>query len=407
MRLVQLQRPLQAAAIARSCRPILSTFTLPVRPSIPAPPQTPAAGNAAVEGRRFASVKSQGAYKIPNKKTLPKKLGAKKSGDQYVIPGNIIFKQRGTMWHPGENALKGRDHTIHAAVAGYVKYYRDPQLHPNRQYIGVAFNREDTLPYPRDEPRRRKLGMVAVTRKVHDKKDNITASGIPRRVVRKGGLYDVESLEQNLWSRDKARELAEARQVRPGSDVGAPVEMAAAESAAAAGEVEMTPIAGAESGEANPGKGRKKRSRAEQREFVHPLAFIQKRWLERRRTRTLHLNPRNYSYAESNAAIGRLASRTMYTAPWKLGGRKARLRSRRKRTEESFKQIAANRELVRQERERERIAEEAKRARMLAKQRAKGQGRAEGKKGEGKEVKGEEKEGEKPAAGEEEKKVDA
>ena len=75
------------------------------------------------------------------------------------------------MWHPGENALKGRDHTIHAAVEGYVKYYRDPQLHPTRQYIGVAFNRDDTLPYPKDAPRRRKLGMVAVTRKVHEKKD--------------------------------------------------------------------------------------------------------------------------------------------------------------------------------------------------------------------------------------------
>ncbi|KAK7740994.1 54S ribosomal protein L2 mitochondrial [Cytospora paraplurivora] len=396
MRLVQLQRPLQAAAIARSCRPTLSTFALPIRPSIQAPSSTPAAGNAAVEGRRFASVKSQGAYRIPNKKTLPKKLGAKKSGDQYVVTGNIIFKQRGTMWHPGENALKGRDHTIHAAVSGYVKYYRDPKLHPTRQYIGVAFNREDTLPYPKDEPRRRKLGMVAVTRKVHDKKDNISASGIPRRVVRKGGLYDVEALEQQLWSREKARELAEARgETTPAATGEAseasstskadPAQAAAGEAAASEGEVAATPITSAESGEAEPGKGRKKHSRAGQREFVHPLAFIQKRWLERRRTRTLHLNPRNYSYAESNAAIGRLVSRTMYTAPWKLGGRKARMRARRKRTEEGFKQIAANRELVRQEREKERIAEEAKRARMLAKQRAKGQGRAEGKKVEGKE----------------------
>ncbi|ROV92419.1 hypothetical protein VPNG_09581 [Cytospora leucostoma] len=379
MRLVQLQRPLQAAAIARSCRPTLSTFTLPIRPSIQAPSSTPAAGNAAVEGRRFASVKSQGAYRIPNKKTLPKKLGAKKSGDQYVVTGNIIFKQRGTMWHPGENALKGRDHTIHAAVSGYVKYYRDPKLHPTRQYIGVAFNREDTLPYPKDEPRRRKLGMVAVTRKVHDKKDNISASGIPRRVVRKGGLYDVEALEQQLWSREKARELAEARgettttggEASSTSDAD-PAQAAAGEAAASEGEVAATPITSAESGDAEPGKGRKKHSRAEQREFVHPLAFIQKRWLERRRTRTLHLNPRNYSYAESNAAIGRLVSRTM--------------------------------ELVRQEKEKERIAEEAKRARMLAKQRAKGQGRAEGKKVEGKKVEG--KEGEKAEkAGE--KKADA
>lgn len=37
-------------------------------------------GNGVVEGRRYASVKSQGAYRIPNKKTIGKKLGAKKSG---------------------------------------------------------------------------------------------------------------------------------------------------------------------------------------------------------------------------------------------------------------------------------------------------------------------------------------
>lgn len=308
------------------------------------------------------------------------------------------------MWHPGENALKGRDHTIHAAVAGYVKYYRDPQLHPTRQFIGVAFNREDSLPYPKDEPRRRKLGMVAVTRKAHEKKDNISASGIPRRVVRKGGLYDVQALEQELWSRDKARELAEAKH---NAAAPSPAGTAAAQEAGEAGEVEgATPITGAESGEAGPGKeGRRKQTRAQQREFVHPLAFIQKRWLERRRTRTLHLNPHNYSYAESNAAIGRLASRTMYTAPWKLGGRKARFRARRKRTIERFEQIAANRELVKQEREKERIAEEAKRAKMLAKQRAKGQGRADGKKVDGKEVKEGGKESEKEVVIE--KKVDA
>ncbi|KAL1847228.1 54S ribosomal protein L2 mitochondrial [Diaporthe australafricana] len=375
MRLGQLQRPLQAVAVAGCCRPTLTTFALPIRPAVQSIPAQAQSADGVVEGRRYASVKSQGAYRIPNKKTLAKKLGAKKSGDQHVIPGNIIFKQRGTMWHPGENTLKGRDHTIHAAVEGYVKYYRDPQLHPTRQYIGVAFNRDDSLPYPKDAPRRRKLGMVAVKRKAHEKKDAITASGIPRRVVRKAGLYDIEELEQRVWSRDKAHELEQARKARAASSG----EKAAAQAAAGAGETEPTPITGTEGAEAiKAGKGKGgKRTRSQQRRLVHPLAFIQKRWLERRRTRTLHLNPRSYSYTETNAAIGRLASRTMYTAPWKLGGRKARLRARRGRTEQRTKQLAADRELVRAEREKERLAEEAKRARMLAKQRAKGQGRAQ------------------------------
>ncbi|KAL1303988.1 hypothetical protein AAFC00_000433 [Neodothiora populina] len=90
-----------------------------------------------------------------------KRLGAKKSGEQYVIPGNIIFRQRGTHWFPGDNVGMGRDHTIYATQAGYVKYYKDPLRHPKRQYIGVVFERSQTLPQPPNAVRRRKLGMLA------------------------------------------------------------------------------------------------------------------------------------------------------------------------------------------------------------------------------------------------------
>lgn len=48
-----------------------------------------------------------------------------------------------------------------SAVAGFVKYYRDPARHPKRQYIGIVFNRNDTLPTPPNAARRRLLGMVA------------------------------------------------------------------------------------------------------------------------------------------------------------------------------------------------------------------------------------------------------
>lgn len=58
----------------------------------------------------------------------------------------------------------GRDHTIYATEAGYVKYYRDPELHPKRRYIGVCFEREGTLPTPRNAPTRRRLNMIAVPR---------------------------------------------------------------------------------------------------------------------------------------------------------------------------------------------------------------------------------------------------
>ncbi|OAL43365.1 hypothetical protein IQ07DRAFT_552609 [Pyrenochaeta sp. DS3sAY3a] len=91
-----------------------------------------------------------------------KRLGAKKSGGEYVIPGNIIFRQRGTAWFPGENCKFGRDHCIFATESGYVRYYRDPKLHPKRQYIGVALEKDHVLPYPLHAARRRRLNMVAV-----------------------------------------------------------------------------------------------------------------------------------------------------------------------------------------------------------------------------------------------------
>lgn len=84
IRLSQLQRPLQAVAVAGSCRPTLATFALPSRPTVQSTPAQTHPADCVVEGRRYASVKSQGAYRIPNKKTIAKKLGAKKSGGTFM-----------------------------------------------------------------------------------------------------------------------------------------------------------------------------------------------------------------------------------------------------------------------------------------------------------------------------------
>ncbi|KAH8702297.1 ribosomal L27 protein-domain-containing protein [Talaromyces proteolyticus] len=113
---------------------------------------------------RYASHQAQGRANSGSKDSPGKRLGAKKSGEQYVVPGNIIFRQRGTKWFPGENCAMGRDHTIYATESGYVKYYLDPELHPKRRYIGVCFEREGKLPTPRNAPTRRRLNRIAVPR---------------------------------------------------------------------------------------------------------------------------------------------------------------------------------------------------------------------------------------------------
>jgi large subunit ribosomal protein L27 len=51
-----------------------------------------------------------------------KRLGIKKFGDESVIAGNIIIRQRGTKTHPGKNVGMGRDFTLFALKAGVVKY---------------------------------------------------------------------------------------------------------------------------------------------------------------------------------------------------------------------------------------------------------------------------------------------
>ena len=53
-----------------------------------------------------------------------KRLGVKKFGDQSVLAGNILIRQRGTKYHAGVNVGVGRDHTLFAKADGRVKFAR-------------------------------------------------------------------------------------------------------------------------------------------------------------------------------------------------------------------------------------------------------------------------------------------
>ena len=50
------------------------------------------------------------------------RLGVKIFGGEQVVAGNIIARQRGTKWHPGQNVGLGRDHTLFALVDGRVEF---------------------------------------------------------------------------------------------------------------------------------------------------------------------------------------------------------------------------------------------------------------------------------------------
>jgi large subunit ribosomal protein L27 len=63
-----------------------------------------------------------------------KRLGVKKFGGQVVVAGNIIVRQRGTKYYPGQNVGIGKDHTLFALTDGRVAF-RDGKL--GRKFVCV------------------------------------------------------------------------------------------------------------------------------------------------------------------------------------------------------------------------------------------------------------------------------
>ena len=64
-----------------------------------------------------------------------RRLGVKLFGGQAVVPGNIIVRQRGTQWWPGQNVGMGRDHTLFALTEGTVSFRKGLK---GRTYISVV-----------------------------------------------------------------------------------------------------------------------------------------------------------------------------------------------------------------------------------------------------------------------------
>ncbi|EOY14765.1 hypothetical protein QUC31_000197 [Theobroma cacao] len=71
--------------------------------------------------KRWATKKTAGSTKN-GRDSKPKNLGVKKFGGERVIPGNIIVRQRGTRFHPGNYVGMGKDHTLYALKEGCVKF---------------------------------------------------------------------------------------------------------------------------------------------------------------------------------------------------------------------------------------------------------------------------------------------
>ena len=66
--------------------------------------------------------KKAGGSSRNGRDTAGRRLGIKKYGGESVVSGNIIVRQRGTKYHPGDNVGMGRDHTLFSLTSGKVKF---------------------------------------------------------------------------------------------------------------------------------------------------------------------------------------------------------------------------------------------------------------------------------------------
>ncbi|CAE7057397.1 unnamed protein product [Rhizoctonia solani] len=111
---------------------------------------------------RTATKKAGGTTKNHGK-SPGQRLGIKKFSDQLVKAGNILVRQRGTQFHPGQHVGIGKDHTLYALAPGFVRYYTrpNPTSRGQRRYVGIVQERGEIL--PRDEAahgRSRYFGLV-------------------------------------------------------------------------------------------------------------------------------------------------------------------------------------------------------------------------------------------------------
>ena len=80
----------------------------------------------------FASKKGAGSTRN-GRDSNSQRLGVKRFGGERVVPGNIILRQRGTRFYPGENVGIGKDHTLFALIEGTVEF----STRRNKQHVNV------------------------------------------------------------------------------------------------------------------------------------------------------------------------------------------------------------------------------------------------------------------------------
>lgn len=135
-----------------------------------------------------------------------KRLGVKLFGGQAAKAGNIIVRQRGTKFHPGENVYMGKDYTLHAAIAGKVEFIKRRK---NRTFVNILPFDEvvEAVTQPKPQP---KAEPVATAPEVEEKADEVEATTPP--------VEAEEATKQEPEVKEEPKAKAEAEPATPAEE---------------------------------------------------------------------------------------------------------------------------------------------------------------------------------------------
>ncbi|KAG7528927.1 hypothetical protein FFLO_05884 [Filobasidium floriforme] len=193
-----------------------------IRSSLWAGPSTTGSLRADLAG--FPSLNSQqvrtatkrgGGSSKNGRSSAGRRLGVKKFTDQYVLPGQIIVRQRGTQFHAGQNVGIGKDHTLYALQPGYIKFYSSslPFPHPSTSPITSALSSTASPDSPDSSPSDQTAAgfKQSLIKRPREKKQyigvvNAREERLPRDLSAEG-----RGRERRFWGVERAGQEAEVQ----------------------------------------------------------------------------------------------------------------------------------------------------------------------------------------------------
>ena len=104
------------------------------------------------QSKRGFATKMMAGSTSNKKDSAGRRLGIKRFGQAEVLENEIVARQRGFKWHPGENVKYGRDHTLHSDTEGILGWSKDSYARKKRTYIHVIPQEIPNRKFPAPPP---------------------------------------------------------------------------------------------------------------------------------------------------------------------------------------------------------------------------------------------------------------